>query len=283
MIIIYLAQTVVNPSVVEYNDAMNIEHLRNIGRQLFAEFGAVRLRPFTSEALGKGAGGDITYRIDKTAEEIIISGLERTGEPLRIVSEEYGLKDASAAGPQIIIDPVDGSRNAVNGVPFYCTSIAVCEGGTFGDISLGYVINLLTGDEFWAEKGKGAFFNGGRISSQADDIFYLAAFETQVPGRDIQKIVRLLSEARKTRCWGATALDLALLAYGAVSVFVAPAASRSFDFAAGYLLVKESGGVITDTSGKSLDDIAAGLHTRTPLLASGNLKLHEAALRLLNG
>ncbi|HMK56106.1 MAG TPA: inositol monophosphatase family protein [Dissulfurispiraceae bacterium] len=262
---------------------MKIGDMRVIGGRLFAELGATRLRPFSSEAIGKGAGGDKTYGIDKAAEDIVIAGIEALKEPLRIVSEELGVRDLLGGGPQVLIDPIDGSRNAVNGIPFYCTSIAVCEGGTFGDIALGYVINLLTGDEFWAEKGKGAFFNGERISSQADNIFYLAAYETQVPGGDLPKIVRLMSEARKTRCWGSTALDLALLAYGAVSVFIAPSASRSFDFAAGYLLVKESGGVITDTSGNSLDDKAAGLHTRTPLLASGNRNLHEAALKLLNG
>jgi myo-inositol-1(or 4)-monophosphatase len=261
---------------------MNIRNLRDIGRLLFFELGSTRLRPFASEPLGRGAGGDKTYQIDKKAEDIIIGSLEACHVPLTIISEEYGLKEVLGGGVKVIIDPVDGSRNALNGVPFYCTSIAICDGGTFGDISLAYVINLLTGDEFWAEKGKGAFFNGEQIFSQGDDLFYLVAYEAQVPGRDVPKIVKLLSQGRRTRCLGATALDLSLLAYGAVSVFVSPAPSRSFDFAAGCLLVKEAGGIITDTTGKSIDDMSAGLHTRTPLLASGNMKLHEAALNLLN-
>jgi myo-inositol-1(or 4)-monophosphatase len=262
--------------------AMKIQNLRNIGKQLFSELGTTRLLPFSSEVIGKGAGGDKTYRIDKTAEDIIIGSLEGLGEPLSIVSEEYGLKDILGGGPQVIIDPIDGSRNAVNGVPFYCTSIAVCDGETFGGLSLAYVINLLTGDEFWAEKGGGSFFNGDRIHSQSDDLFYLIAYEAQVPGRDVPKIVNLLAEARRTRCLGSTALDLALVAYGAISVFVSPAPSRSFDFAAGCLMVKEAGGIITDTEGMSLDNVVAGLNTRKPLLAAGNQRLHEAALKLLN-
>lgn len=261
---------------------MKIQNLRNIGRQLFSELGATRLRPFASEAIGKGAGGDKTYQIDKTAEEIIIGNLEALGEPLSIVSEEYGLKDIMGGGPQVIIDPIDGSRNAVNGVPFYCTSIAVCEGETFGGLTLAYIINLLTGDEFWAEKGGGAFFNGDRIHGQEDDLFYLIAYELQVPGRDVPKIVKLLAGARRTRCLGSTALDLALVAYGAVSVFVTPAPSRSFDFAAGCLMVKEAGGIVTDTNGMGIDNVVAGLRTRTPLLAAGNQRLHKAALTLLN-
>jgi fructose-1,6-bisphosphatase/inositol monophosphatase family enzyme len=47
-------------------------------------------------------------------------------------------------------------------------------------------------------------------------------------------------------------------------------------------MVKEAGGIITDTEGKSLDNTIAGLHTRAPLLASGNKRLHDAALKLLN-
>ena len=261
--------------------AMNIQNLRQIGGRLFSELGTTRLRPFTSEAIGKGAGGDKTYGIDKTSEEIIISSLEGLREPLSIVSEEYGLKEVLGGGPQVIIDPIDGSRNAVSGVPLYCTSIAVCDGETFGDLMLAYVINLLTGDEFWAEKGGGAFFNGNRIYSQDDDLFYLIAYEAQVPGRDVPKLIKLLAGASRTRCFGSTALDLALVAYGAVSLFVTPSPSRSFDFAAGYLLVKEAGGIITDTNGMSLDDVVAGLKTRTPILAAGNRGLHTAALNLL--
>ena len=85
----------------------------------------------------------------------------------------------------VLIDPVDGSRNAVSGIPFYCTSIAVADGNTVGDIELAYVVNLINGDEFWAEKGKGAFLNGERITAQKDDVFYLVAYEAQTPHRDI--------------------------------------------------------------------------------------------------
>ncbi len=261
---------------------MNIRNLRDIGRTLYSELGTTRLKPFASEPIGKGAGGDKTYPIDKNAEDIIIGSLESLHEPLTVISEEYGMKEVGGGGVQVIIDPIDGSRNALNGVPVYCTSIALCDSGDFGDIFLAYVINLLTGDEFWAEKGKGAFFNGEQIFSQKDDFFYLVAYEAQVPGRDVPRIVKLLSKGRRTRCLGATALDLSLLAYGAVSVFVTPAPSRSFDFAAGYLLVKEAGGIITDTTGKSMDKTAAGLNARIPLLASGNQKLHDAALKLID-
>ncbi|MBZ0155241.1 MAG: hypothetical protein K8I29_03390 [Alphaproteobacteria bacterium] len=261
---------------------MKIENLRKIGRELFFELGETRLRPFSSEEIGKGASGDKTFPIDKKAEDIVIKHIESLKEPLSIISEERGIIETNGGGGQkILIDPVDGSKNAINGVPFYCTSIAVAEGNTIGSISMAYVLNLLTGDEFWAEKGKGAFFNRERISVQKDDQLYLVAYEAQNPKSDIPRIMGLLGEARRTRCLGATALDLAYVAYGAISVFVNPSSSRSFDFAGGWLLVKEAGGVFTDTEGNSIEGVEIGLSRSTPLLAAGNGRLHERAMNLL--
>lgn len=260
---------------------MRIEILRSIGKRLLREIPAIRLKPHERAALGVGAAGDKTYQIDKKAEEIIISGLESSGESLTIVSEECGIKDIKGGGRKVLIDPIDGSKNAISGIPFYCASIAIADGDTIGNAVTAYVVNLINGDEFWAEKGRGVFLNGKRISTQKDDEFYLIAYEAQVPGKDIPRIIPLLSKSRKTRCLGATALDLAYLAYGAISVFVTPSLSRSFDFAGGYLLVKEAGGVFTDIKGNSIDDVEITLKKSAPLLASGNNLLHEKALKLL--
>lgn len=260
---------------------MKIENLRQIGKRLFSEIGSTRLKPFASEAIGKGASGDKTFPIDKKAEDIIIGSLEALNEPLSIISEEAGLKEIKGGGKKVLIDPIDGSKNAITGIPFYCSSIAVADGDNIGSVSLAYVINLLTGDEFWAEKGKGAFFNGERIHTQKDDIFYLIAYESPSPRNDIPRMIRLLSETRRTRCFGATALDLAYVAYGSVSVFLTPSPSRSFDFAGGYLLIKEAGGVFSDTDGKPIEDMEIGLKRSVPILAAGNKQLHEKALKLL--
>jgi myo-inositol-1(or 4)-monophosphatase len=258
---------------------MKIEKLRTIGKRLLKEIPLIKKGP--ENAIGIGASGDKTYPIDKIAEDIILSGLEESGEPLTIISEDIGLKYIKKGGKKILIDPIDGSRNAISGIPFYCSSIAVVDGNTVGDIELAYVVNLINGDEFWSEKGKGAFFNGKRMNTQKDDEFYLAAYEAQSPAKDIPRIIPLLSKSRKTRCLGATALDLSYLACGAISVFTSPSPSRSFDFAGGWLLVLEAGGIFTDIKGDSIEDLEVSLKKSTPLLASGNAKLHEKALRLL--
>lgn len=262
---------------------MNIESLRHIGKRLFSEIGKIRLSPFTSESLGKGASGDKTFPIDKKAEDIVIDFLESTKEPLTIVSEEYGIKEIRGGGRKVLIDPIDGSKNAITGIPFYCTSIAVADADNIGSISLAYVINLLTGDEFWADKKGDAFFNDEKIRTQQDDLFYLVAYEAPNTKNDIPRIIKLLSEARRTRCLGATALDLAHVAYGSISVFVTPSPSRSFDFAAGWLLVNRAGGIFTDIKGDPIDNVEIGINRSVPLLASGNKKLHEKALKLLHG
>ena len=95
-------------------------------------------------------------------------------------------------GKKVLIDPIDGSKNAIAGIPFYCTSIAVAGGNTIGDIGLSYIVNLINGDEFWAEKDKGAFLNGERIYAQKNNELYLVAYEAQSP----KKIYRALFH-----CW----------------------------------------------------------------------------------
>jgi myo-inositol-1(or 4)-monophosphatase len=259
---------------------MNIEILRSIGKSLLKKIPSIKAAE--KIALGIGASGDKTYQIDRIAEDTIISGLEKSGEVLTIVSEEIGIRDIKGGGKKVLIDPIDGSRNAIAGIPFYCTSIALVDGDTIGNIELAYIVNLISGDEFWAEKGKGAFLNGKKINTQKDEEFYLVAYEAQTPHKDISRIIPLLAKSRKTRCLGATALDLAYLANGAISVFITPSPSRSFDFAAGCLIVREAGGVISDIKGKGIDTTEVSLKKSTSLLASGNKNLHEKALRLLN-
>jgi len=242
-----------------------------------------RFGPRMQRPLGIGAAGDKTFPVDKIAEDIFISEFESSGLPFTVISEEGGYREIHGGGRKVLIDPIDGSKNAISGIPFYCTSIAVAEGDTIGSIETAFVLNVITGDTFLAEKGKGAFLNDERISTQKDERFSLIAYEAETPGKDIPGIIPLLSKSSKTRCLGTTALDLAYVAYGSVSVFVCPSPSRSFDFAGGWLLVEEAGGIFSDLRGNSLEGIELGLRKSTPLLASGNRQLHDNALRILGG
>jgi len=261
---------------------MQITDLQTIGASLYRELSPLRHSPRIKAPEGRGAGGNKTYHIDRRAEEIIISSLEFLKEPLTVISEEAGMVKLHGGGKTVLVDPVDGSRNAVHGIPFYGASIAVASGTTVGDLYLAYMINLVSGDAFWAEKGRDAFCPGNSMTRQKEEEFSFVTYEASLPSRDLPPIMPILLAAKKVRCMGATALDLAYVACGAVSAFVTASASRSFDFAGGYLLVKESGGIITDMQGKELDSLELELKATTSLLAAGNAGLHNKALALLN-
>ncbi|RMD56673.1 MAG: hypothetical protein D6828_03950, partial [Nitrospirae bacterium] len=148
--------------------------------------------------------------------------------------------------------------------------------------TVGYTLNLVTGDEYWAIKNKGCWLNGRPIRTQRDDYIHLIAFDAQDQKRDISRILPLLSMAERSRCIGSTALETAMVAGGVFSIFVLPFLSRTFDFAAGWLMIKEAGGVITDIEGNELDGLTIGLEKSNNILASGNDRLHKKALNALN-
>lgn len=260
---------------------MDISDLKKIGCLLQKQLSPCLHELRGGEPLGRGAAGDMTHQIDRRAEDIVIEELERLGIPLTLVSEECGIREFSGGGPMLLVDPIDGSRNAVSGIPLFSTSIALIDGDTIGRVSAGYVINLMNGDQFWAQKGGGSFLNGRLLRTQEDDTLRVIAYEAQSPGRDIARIMPLASRFTRARCFGSTALDMAFLAQGALSVFVVPSASRSFDFAAGWLLVHEAGGIVTDLGGRGLDDIPVSLGRSSSILASANDRIHRRALDLL--
>lgn len=264
---------------------MDITILKKIGAALLEEIPTMSAQ--TQEALTKGAAGDWTFPVDKRAEDIVLEGLEASGEPLSVYSEEAGLVEFKGGGTKVIVDPIDGSKNAISGLPYYCTSIAVADADTVGDIVLGYVLNLCSGEEFHAQKGGGAFLNdmapvNQQLATQQDEKLRSVLCEAQTPGRHFPAMMPLLTKTGRVRCMGAIALDLCYLARGAASVFVAPFKSRTLDFAAGWLIVKEAGGVFTDIEGKDIGNIALGLGRATTILAAGNSALHEKARLLLS-
>ncbi|MDA8325527.1 MAG: hypothetical protein M0033_04845 [Nitrospiraceae bacterium] len=262
---------------------MKTEDIRRIGRQVFERVKDTRVKG--QRPLERGAGGDRMFPVDRLSEEIILAGLRGLGQRFHIVSEEAGLLEMEGEGEGLVvaIDPVDGSKNAVAGIPLFGASIAVCRGGELAAVEIGYVINLVTGDEFWAEKGQGAFQNGRRIHCQRGGELKLALFEASTPSTHLRRILPLLEGANKTRCLGSIALDLALLASGAASLLVSPGASRSFDYAAGFLLVKEAGGLFTDMEGNAIDGEKIGMQRGASLLASANPEIHGTALKALGG
>jgi myo-inositol-1(or 4)-monophosphatase len=117
-----------------------------------------------AEPLGRGASGDETLLVDRVAEDEMVAELEALGRPLTLISEELGERDVAGGGPPLVVlDPIDGSLNAKRGIPAFATAVAVAEGRTMADVTLGLVRDHGTGEEFVAERGRGAWLGGARL------------------------------------------------------------------------------------------------------------------------
>jgi myo-inositol-1(or 4)-monophosphatase len=239
------------------------------------------------EIMGVGAGGDHTVYLDSLAEEIAIRHLEeayRSGLRFRLVSEELGERDFGGR-EVILVDPIDGSLNAKNGIPYYCVILAAAEGERLDEVTLGFVSNLVSGEEFFAHKGAGAFHAGEPLlrSARPDDGGRFDLIQIDAPSAAMAlEIARpLISNAERLRILGSAGLNLCHTATGAIALQVAPVPVRAFDLAGPLLILAESGGVATDLDGAPLHAVSTSLDSRTTVLASASKAVHQRALSLL--
>jgi len=189
--------------------------------------------------VGDGEGGDETTAIDAAAEKVILERLEGI-EGTTIVSEEAGIL---GDGPtRIVVDPIDGSLNAKRGIPFFSVSIAVADGDTMDDVVFGYVYDFGSGEEWVAEKGKGALLTGadlGRIFPKEE--IEILSFEATLTSSVAEKAASVVGLAYRLRIMGSLALSLCHLAAGRVDAVCSLKGARSVDIAAAQLLVRERG------------------------------------------
>jgi len=222
-----------------------------------------------------GADGEATYLLDDIAEKAAFQVLE--DESVVVLSEEAGLVFFDDA-PELlcVLDPLDGSTNAVSGLPFYCTSVAFApwsKRATLQDVQTGVVANLVTGDTFETELGGGAKFNGKTIKT-SDNVDPKDSTASIYLESDFDFISRF----SKVRSMGAVALELAHVASGGIDVlFDNRGKLKVTDVAAGKLLVEEAGGVVTDALGKDLNHSITRLE-QVSVLAAANPGLHTAVL-----
>ncbi len=239
------------------------------------------------EVVGLGAGGDQTIYLDQLAEQIVLRHLEqayRSGFRFRLISEELGERDFGGSS-LVLVDPLDGSVNAKMGLPYYAVVLAVTEGDQFRDVRLGYVQNLVSGEEFHAYTGGGAFYRGERLRplEPAFDGESIPLVQIDAPtGSDPrERAAPILAKAVKVRQLGSAALNLCHTAAGGVALQVTPAPVRAFDLAGPLLILREAGGVATDFDGRPIDTTSVRLDSRTTLLASLSTQIHALALQLL--
>ncbi len=232
-------------------------------------------RPDAGDTPYIGADGEATYLLDDIAEKAAFRVLE--GKSAAVLSEEAGLVFFDDQ-PELlcVLDPLDGSTNAVSGLPFYCTSVAVAPWSaeaTLRDVQAGVVVNLVSGDIFDAELGGGARLNGEVIKTS----------KQSQPNKSIASLYLksdfdFISRFSKVRAMGAVALELAHVASGSLdSLLDNRGRLKVTDVAAGKLLIEEAGGVVTDALGKDLNHSITRLE-KVSVLAAANPGLHKAII-----
>ncbi|MCW8334965.1 inositol-1-monophosphatase [Vibrio paucivorans] len=195
---------------------------------------------------------DFVTNIDKEAESIIIDTIKNSYPEHSIVAEENGLIEGKDNDVQWIIDPLDGTTNFLKGFPHFSVSIAV---RIKGKTEVACVYDPMLNELFTAQRGAGAQLNNARIRvNQLKDLqgTVLATgfpFKQKQHSESFMKIMTsLFTECADFRRTGSAALDLCYLASGRVDGYF-ELGLKPWDMAAGELIAREAGAILTDFSG----------------------------------
>ena len=229
----------------------------------------------------KGAT-DFVSEVDLTAEMRILEVVKRHIPHAAILAEETASTispERQRSGVVFVIDPLDGTTNFLHGYPEYAVSIGVLVDGV---LSAGVVLDVPAHECFTATAGGGAHLNGAPIRVSTIDNPQRALFGTGFPfvrheqiAPYVAQLARVMAGAGGVRRAGAAALDLASVACGRFEGFWEMKLSP-WDIAAGMLLVREAGGVVTTFEG---DECPV---TRTSVVA-GSAVMHPWLVRTVNG
>ena len=241
--------------------------------------------PASGVMVEMGADGTPTKSIDKVAENAVLSELRRSGSGFRVLSEEIG-EVLIGEKPEYFIhlDPLDGTFNAVKGIPFYAVSIYLSK----EDCHFGYVYDLARGTKYYAEVGRGAYVEPGdcelnvSLTSNLKD-FSVSAYTVRP---NTSRIVGIGDTVRRIRTLGCTSMEMVMVASGKLDAFMdLRGMLRIVDVAAGRLILEEAGGIITNASGEKLHldaNMNSKMWQRTDLIGSNGL-LHNDLLNLIRG
>jgi myo-inositol-1(or 4)-monophosphatase len=223
---------------------------RKAGRPLIRDFGELE-----NLQISMKGPADFVSNADERTERILIEELSRVRPGYPILAEESGARDGPDKSHRFIIDPIDGTTNFLHGVPVFAISIALERDG---QLVSAVVYNPVTDELFVAEKGHGAYLNDKRLRVATRKNLNETLIATGIPfmGKGDQAFHDLsLAEVRAViarttgirRC-GSAALDLAAVAAGRFDAYW-ERGLNPWDIAAGILLVREAGGVVTEVDG----------------------------------
>ena len=218
---------------------------------------------------------DFVSEVDKASEREIVGIIKRRLPDAIVLGEELSPTAIASKGIVVIADPLDGTTNFLHGYPEYSVSIAIARNGV---LCAGVVLNVARDEEFTATKGAGAFLNGKRIRVSNLREPGRSLIGTGFPFKNIEKLPSYLEQfslvMRGTagiRRAGSAALDLSNVACGRFDAFwelvLAP-----WDVAAGILMVREAGGIVTDLDGNPAE-------LRSGAFVAGNPAMHTWLLQ----
>ncbi len=226
----------------------------------------------------KGPANFVTAA-DRRAEETLFQELTKARPGYGFLGEEGGERPGADTSHRWIVDPLDGTTNFLHGIPQFAISIALERDGV---VIAGLVHNPATDEMFFAERGKGAFLNEGRIRVAGRKRLDESVVACGLPhhGRgDINLAQRetaaMQEQVAGLRRFGAAALDLAWVAAGRLDGYW-ERDLKAWDMAAGLILVREAGGFVTDCDGRE-DIFGKGQ------VIAGNEAIQKEILRVLNG
>lgn len=263
---------------------MNLQVIRGTATGIIHQAGAEVMRYYDQPHVEqtKSSVFDIVTEADKAAEALIVAALRDAFPDHHIVGEEGGGAGAPAAEAEYFwyIDPIDGTVNFANNIPFFSISMAM----TDRDLNplVGVVLNPVSRELFSAAAGQGATRNGEIVQvSEADRLenaIVCSGFPYDVTtGRRLNTgpFMAFLPQVRGVRRLGSAALELSYVACGRLEGFW-ETHLKPWDCMAGVLLVREAGGKVTDYNGGE-----AGI-SGAQIIASNGL-LHEPMMAVING
>lgn len=248
-----------------------------VGKIMVQELSPLIGTAYGGEELCIGADNTPTERIDRVAEDLVLSVFRERKICRSLLSEEAGMVDIGGDFGIAYLDPVDGTFNAVSGIPFYALSIALSDGK---QVVAGYVKNLASGETFTAILGEGAYLDGRPIQVSTETMLDHSAMSVYAKKFDVTRMMQLGHKIRRWRLLGASALELCYVACGRLDGFVDLRNTlRVTDAAAGILICREAGGRVTLPDGSPVefpDNVAAGR-----CLVATNRVIHRKVIEYL--
>ena len=224
--------------------------------------------------VAKKAPADFVSAADLKAEQAIFEALEKARPGYGFLGEERGMIEGTDKTHTWIVDPLDGTTNFLHAIPHFAINIALQRDGA---VVAAVTYNPISNELFWAEKGKGCYVNDKRLRVAARTRMDESVIATGIPflghgqhARFLKELHQVSARVAGVRRFGSAALDLAYVAAGRYDGYW-ERDLKSWDIAAGLLLVTEAGGKVTDADGG--DEMLT-----TGSICAGNLDIHPQLL-----